>query len=105
MRLAQNTTVDDFDLQQSKEAKEVSTVLTNFETWKHFLADRVAQGKQAGLSEDTISNLAFEIGSFLDEKVDPKNGEERLLKELWDAGNDEERRTLARLMVKLVSNS
>ena len=26
-----------------------------------------------GLTEETISNLAFEIGSFLDEKVDPKN--------------------------------
>lgn len=80
----------------------MSTVLTNFETWKHFLAERVGQAKKMGLSEDTISNLAFEIGSFLDEKVDPKNEQERVLKEIWDVGDEDERKTIARLMVKLV---
>lgn len=83
----------------------MSTVLTNFETWKHFLADRVSQAKKMGLTEDTIANLAFEIGSFLDEKVDPKNDEERVLKQLWDVGDEEERKTIARLMVRLVEKS
>ena len=83
----------------------MSTVLTNFDTWKHFLADRVEQAKKIGLSDEAISNLAFEIGNFLDEKVDPKNDEERALKEIWDVGNEEERQTIARLMVKLVQNS
>ncbi|MBH5316573.1 DUF3243 domain-containing protein [Paenibacillus sp. GSMTC-2017] len=83
----------------------MSTVLSNFKTWKHFLADRVTQAKSIGLTEDTIANLAFEIGSFLDEKVDPKNEEERVLKELWDVGDDEERKTVAKLMVKLVGNT
>lgn len=83
----------------------MSTVLTNFETWKHFLKDRIAQGKNMGLTEDTIANLAFEIGSFLDEKVDPKNEEERVLKQLWDVGDQEERKTVARLMVKLVEKA
>ncbi|CAH1197757.1 putative protein YflH [Paenibacillus plantiphilus] len=80
----------------------MTTVLTNFETWKQFLADRVKQAENIGLSEETISKLAFEIGSFLDEKVDPKNEQERVLKELWDIGDEEEKKTIARLMVKLV---
>ncbi|REK76571.1 DUF3243 domain-containing protein [Paenibacillus paeoniae] len=83
----------------------MSTVLTNFDTWKHFLADRVSQAKKMGLTEDTIANLAFEIGSFLDEKVDPKNDEERVLKELWDLGDETERKTIARLMVRFVEKS
>jgi uncharacterized protein with von Willebrand factor type A (vWA) domain len=62
----------------------------------------VDQAKKAGMSEETISKLAFQIGEFLEEKVDPKNGEQRLLKELWDAGNEEEKKTIARLMVKYV---
>jgi len=82
-----------------------TTVLTNFSTWKHFLADRVSQAKKIGMNEETIAQLAFEIGSFLDEKVDPKNDEERLLKELWDAGDENERKTIAHLMVKLVQKS
>ncbi|NDI33324.1 DUF3243 domain-containing protein [Chengkuizengella sediminis] len=82
----------------------MSTVLETFDKWKHFLSDRVEQAKKAGMSEDTISKLAFQIGEFLDDKVDPKNSEERLLKELWDVGNDEERKTMAKMMVKLVEN-
>lgn len=83
----------------------MSTVLNNFDTWKHFLADRVEQAKKIGLSEEAISNLAYEIGSFLDERVDPKNDEQRALKEIWDVGDENERMTIARLMVKLVQNS
>lgn len=80
----------------------MATVLETFDKWKMFLAERVDQAKKAGMSEETISKLAFQIGEFLEEKVDPKNGEERLLKELWDVGSEEERRTIATLMVKYV---
>jgi hypothetical protein len=83
----------------------MSTVLSNFATWKHFLAERVEQAKKIGMTEETIVSLAFEIGTFLEEKVDPKNEEERVLKELWDAGDEAERKTLACLMVKLVQKS
>ncbi|PWW06462.1 uncharacterized protein DUF3243 [Paenibacillus cellulosilyticus] len=82
----------------------MSTVLSNFDSWKQFLADRLEQGKKLGLTDDTIANLAFEIGSFLDERVDPKNEEQRVLKEIWDAGDEDERKTLARLMCKLVQH-
>ncbi|MOA49568.1 hypothetical protein D3C78_1724630 [compost metagenome] len=58
-----------------------------------------------GMTEDTISNLAYEIGAFLDEKVDPKNEEERVLKQLWDVGDEAERKTIASLMVKLVQQT
>jgi len=80
----------------------MSTVLETFDKWKAFLAERVNQAQAAGLSDETISKLAFQIGEFLNEKVDPKNEEERILKLLWDVGTDEERKTIARLMVKLV---
>lgn len=80
----------------------MATVLKVFDKWKEFLAERVNQAEHAGMSEETISKLAFQIGEFLSNKIDPENTQERVLKELWDAGNEEEKRTLARLMVKLV---
>lgn len=80
----------------------MATVMDTYEKWKEFLGERVDQAKSAGMSEETISKLAFEIGQFLDEKVDPKNDQQRVLKELWDAGDDGDRQMLARLMVKLV---
>ncbi|MBM7564679.1 DUF3243 domain-containing protein [Paenibacillus sacheonensis] len=83
----------------------MSNVLSNFSSWKEFLSSRVEQAKDMGLNEDTISNLAYEIGSFLDEKVDPKNEQQRTLKELWDVGDESERKAIAGLMVKLVQKS
>lgn len=70
----------------------MSTVVKNFDAWKKFLGERVAQAEKMGMSEDTIAKLAYEIGDFLDEKVDPANASNRALKELWEVGNRENRR-------------
>lgn len=78
-----------------------NSVIKNFDTWKKFLGERVVQAEKIGMSEDTISKLAFEIGEFLDDKVDPANSSNRAIKELWNVGNDEEKHTIAKLMVKL----
>lgn len=83
----------------------MSTVLEQFDGWKSFLKERVAQGKNMGLSDETIANLAYEIGSFLDERVDPKNAEQAAIKQLWDVGDETERHTIAKLMVKLAEKS
>jgi hypothetical protein len=83
----------------------MSTVLSNFDTWKEFLGERVVAVKKLGFNEESISKLAYEIGQFLDQKVDPKNDEERVLKELWDVGDDSERKTMSRLMVKLAEKN
>ncbi|CAM4238309.1 MULTISPECIES: DUF3243 domain-containing protein [Paenibacillus] len=83
----------------------MTTVLTKFDHWKEFLGERVQAAKRIGLTEETITKLAFEIGQFLDEKVDPKNDEERVLKELWDVGDESDRKTIAKLMVKLSENN
>ncbi|CAG7602310.1 putative protein YflH [Paenibacillus solanacearum] len=79
----------------------MATVLKVFERWKEFLGERVKQAEQAGMTEETISNLAFQIGEFLSDKIDPENKEERVLKELWDVCDEQERKVLATAMVKL----
>lgn len=79
-----------------------TTVMDTFDRWKSFLSERVEQAKKAGMSEDLISRIAVQIGEFLEEKVDPKNGEERLLKELWNVSDEEEKQAMAKIMVKFV---
>lgn len=80
----------------------MSTVLSSFDQWKSFLSDRVEQAKASGMSEGFIATLAQQIGGFLSDKVDPKNGEQRLLKEMWDVSTDDERHALAHILVKFV---
>ncbi|MCM3699076.1 DUF3243 domain-containing protein [Paenibacillus macerans] len=83
----------------------MSTVLKNFDTWKKFLGDRVEHAEKAGFSEEAIANLAYEIGGFLEDKVDPQNDSNRVLKEIWEVGSEDERKTIARLMVKLAKKN
>ena len=79
------------------------TVLKSFDKWKQFLGERVNMAEHAGMSDETIAKLAYQIGEFLAGKIDPENKEERILKELWDAGDDQDQKVLARLMVKMVA--
>ncbi|WJH33307.1 DUF3243 domain-containing protein [Paenibacillus aurantius] len=81
------------------------SVLKSFDNWKHFLGNRVNAAENHGMSEEKIANLAYEIGDFLANKIDPENKEERVLKDLWDAGDEQEQKTIAKLMVKMASKS
>lgn len=80
------------------------SVLDNFRDWKEFLGDRVNQAMQSGMESETMQNMAYQIGDYLSQQVDPKNDQERLLKQLWDAGDEQQQRALASMMLKLVQN-
>lgn len=69
--------------------------------WKEILGDAVGLGERTGMEEETINNAAFRLGDFFANNMDPANDEQRLMKELWDEGNDEEKKTLATLMARV----
>ncbi|GGJ11485.1 hypothetical protein GCM10010885_21000 [Alicyclobacillus cellulosilyticus] len=80
-------------------------VLENFERWKSFLGEQVDKAQAMGVSDDQIALVAKKMGDFLANKVDPKNPQERLLKEMWDISDEDEQRTLAKIMVKLADRA
>lgn len=79
-------------------------ILESFEQWKDFLSKQVSQAKGSGATETSIVDAATRIGNFLADKVDPKNREQRLLKEMWVQGSQEERQALASMVTKMVSD-
>lgn len=83
--------------------KNVDT-LSDWNKWKRTLAKSVNLGETVGLSEDTISKMGVKIGNFLSSSVDPENREQRVLQELWIAGDDYDRKNLSKLIVKMVQN-
>lgn len=77
-------------------------LLTDFEKWKEFVGNNVLLAEKIGFSEDTVT-LAVDLAqNFLAKLVEPQNDEEKLLKELYNLGNNEERLALSHLVVKLV---
>lgn len=77
----------------------------SFEEWKNILAKGIGYAQTAGASPEKIADMATSVGNFLADKVDPKNREQRLLKELWDAGSQEERHALASMITKMVGKT
>lgn len=81
------------------------SVLENWHQWKDFLGDRVNQAQSAGLDQEVINDLAFQIGDYLARQVDPKNEQERVLADLWSVASPQEQHAIANVMVKLVRNN
>ena len=69
------------------------------------MGDRLNQGESQGIDQGAINNLAFEIGDYLAQQVDPKNEQERVFADLWSVASDEEKHAIASVMVKLVENN
>lgn len=73
----------------------------DLDKWKDALGKAVDLGENIGLSSNSINNIAEKVGSFLANHVEPTNDEEKLLKELWDVGNQHDKHVLAKLVVKM----
>jgi hypothetical protein len=81
---------------------ENSETLGEWKKWKATLSKAVNLGEAVGLSDNTIGNVAYRVGSVLTSSVDPENREQRLLQELWKAGDDSDRKALSKMIVKMV---
>lgn len=79
-------------------------VMENWGNWKETLGKAVDLGETVGMSDNTINNIAEKVGTFLSNNVNPHNDEERLLKELWDAADENDRKILAKLVVKIADH-
>lgn len=81
------------------------SVLDNWKQWEDFLADRLHQAQNEGMSDGAISNLALQIGDYLANQVEPKNEQERILADLWSVADKQEQQAIANMMVKLIQNN
>lgn len=77
-------------------------MIDSFEKWKKYLGKSVIIAQKTGFSEEQIVEVAGKLGDFLADKVDPANREQRLLKELWEVGDEQDRKTLAKLITRMV---
>lgn len=77
-------------------------ILDNFEHFKAYLGKRIQLAQKIGLSEEQLALAAEKIAGYLAAYEEPRNSEEKLLLELWKAGNKDERHRLAHMLVKMV---
>ncbi|MBN8191395.1 DUF3243 domain-containing protein [Bacillus sp. NTK074B] len=81
------------------------SVLDNWSDWKNFLGDRLHQAEHGGMENETVNDLAYQIGDYLANQVEAKNDQEKVLADLWSVASPEEQHAIANMMVKLVNNN
>ncbi|MTH53940.1 DUF3243 family protein [Bacillus mangrovi] len=84
--------------------EEMDQVMQDFEEFKSYLHSKVSKGEKLGMSEDMLAKAAKITAEYLANNVEPRNREENLLKELWQAGNEEQRNHLSHVLVNLVKD-
>ncbi|MDA8442699.1 MAG: DUF3243 domain-containing protein [Peptococcaceae bacterium] len=75
--------------------------LESFQQWQEFLGRGTKFLEKLGLSDDNVAGLAKGMGDFLAENMDPENPQQRVLKDLWDSADDQEKHMLARLVTRM----
>ncbi|MGQ5174840.1 DUF3243 family protein [Bacillus halotolerans] len=77
-------------------------MLKDFEEFKDYLKKQVNRGKKIGLDHSKLVKSAAILRDYLAKHEEPQNGEEMLLQELWSVADDDFKKHLAQLLVKLV---
>ncbi|MGI8314278.1 DUF3243 domain-containing protein [Halobacillus mangrovi] len=76
-------------------------IMKNFESFKDYLGDQVHKGEKLGLDSEGLTKGAKRVGDYLSKHEEPRNREEKVLNELWNVANKEEREHMAHVLVKL----
>ncbi len=69
------------------------------------LAEQVSQAKEAGASHELLEEAAYQLGNYLTENFDPNSSEQRLLKEMWESSDEDQRRNLAEIVLNVVDKA
>ena len=73
-----------------------------WDQWREKFKDALKQGRNFGLSEDTIKTMSIKIGDFLANKICPHTKEEELIRDMWTVANADERKVLASVVFKMI---
>ncbi|QVK18158.1 DUF3243 domain-containing protein [Mycoplasmatota bacterium] len=76
--------------------------IKDFDKWKSTLHKVIHFSEKLNLSEDTITDIGKKVGDFLMNNVETENKEQKLLKQLWEVGTQEERHSLTHMLIKMI---
>lgn len=76
--------------------------LKDWGQWKKTVSEAIKTARKLGMPDKLMEIASVKVGDFLSKRVCPESPEEALIKDLWDAANAEERKTLGKLLFKIM---
>ncbi|WP_054637238.1 DUF3243 family protein [Thalassobacillus sp. C254] len=80
-------------------------ILESFSEFQQYLKGKVEKGESLGLSEEQMAKGAERVAEYLKNHESPKNTEEKLLQEMWQVAEDDEKHKMAHVLVKLAKKA
>ena len=65
------------------------------------LAEKIKDGQEHGVNDEMMVKGMISLGNLMAYFVEPDSPEEALMQQLWDEANEEEKKTLANLVLRL----
>lgn len=87
-------------LENTSEEKK-QEILDSFQGFLDYLKKQVNRGEKVGMGDEQLAKGAERVAEYLKNHEEPKNSEEKLLQELWKVSDEDEKRHIARTLVKL----
>lgn len=76
--------------------------IKDWDQWKKTVNEAIKTARKVGLPDKLIELASVKVGDFLTKRLCTESKEEALIKELWDAGSPEDRKTLGKLLFKIM---
>ena len=76
--------------------------LKDWEQWKKTVGEAIKTARKLGMPDKLIEVASVKVGDFLTKRICAETPEEALIKELWDAADPDERKTLGKLLFKVM---
>jgi hypothetical protein len=76
--------------------------IKDWDQWKKTVNEAIKTARKVGLPDKLIELASVKVGDFLSKRLCAESKEEALIKELWDAGNPDDRKTLGKLLFKIM---
>lgn len=79
--------------------------IKDWDQWKKTVGEAIKMARKVGMPDKLIEVASVKVGDFLTKKLCAESKEEALIKELWEAATPDERKTLGKLLFKIMDKA
>jgi hypothetical protein len=79
--------------------------IKDWDQWKKTVGEAIKMARKVGMPDKLIEVASVKVGDYLTKKLCAESKEEALIKELWDAATPDERKTLGKLLFKIMDKA
>ncbi len=79
--------------------------MKDWNQWKQTVNEAIKTARKLGMPDKLIEVASVKVGDFLANRICAESPEEKLIQELWQAGDADDRKVLGKLLFKVMDKT